>query len=108
MSKFLLITIFSLSVFLVGCAPSADNGSDTFTVEEISAHNSASSCWMIISNKVYDVTAFISRHPGGGDILLGCGKDATELFETQNGSGDGHSQGAESMLKQYYIGDLAM
>ena len=33
--------------------------------------------------QVYDVTEFVSRHPGGVDqIMLGAGRDATQLFES--------------------------
>ena len=33
--------------------------------------------------QVYDVSGFVSRHPGGVDqIMLGAGRDATQLFES--------------------------
>lgn len=33
--------------------------------------------------QVYDVSGFVSRHPGGVDqIMLGVGRDATQLFES--------------------------
>lgn len=33
--------------------------------------------------QVYDVSSFVSRHPGGADqILLGAGRDITQLFES--------------------------
>ena len=33
--------------------------------------------------QVYDVSEFIDRHPGGADqILLGAGRDITQLFES--------------------------
>ncbi|PAV19486.1 cytochrome b2 [Pyrrhoderma noxium] len=40
------------------------------TLAEVSKHNSRSSCWVIIRNKVYDVTDFLSEHPGGAKIIL--------------------------------------
>jgi L-lactate dehydrogenase (cytochrome) len=49
---------------------------------EVSKHNSAKSCWVIIHGKVYDVTEFLPEHPGGQRIILKyAGKDATEEFE---------------------------
>lgn len=36
------------------------------TKEEVKLHNRAADCWIIIDKKVYDVTAFIGRHPGEG------------------------------------------
>jgi cytochrome b involved in lipid metabolism len=57
---------------------------------------------MAISGNVYDVTSFIPNHPGGDQILMGCGKDATSLF-----TGQGHSGRAYNILPQYQIGVLA-
>lgn len=39
--------------------------SKTFTKEEVGKHNTAEDCWIIVHNKVYDVTKFLSEHPGG-------------------------------------------
>ena len=37
---------------------------------------------MVISDKVYDVTNFIPRHPGGPSrIINSCGEDATYAYE---------------------------
>ncbi|MBN1151167.1 cytochrome b5 domain-containing protein [candidate division WOR-3 bacterium] len=78
-----------------------------FTVEEVQSHSSEGDCWMVIDGKVYDVTEFVAAHPGGSAILEGCGKDATELFDTRPmGSGTPHSERAREMLKKYYLGEL--
>ena len=69
-------------------------------MDELALHNSADSCWLAIESKVYDVTDFVTRHPGGEAILNGCGKDATQMFEQ-------HPQSAKDSLPQFYIGDLA-
>ena len=53
-----------------------------YTKEEVSLHNTKEDCWIIINNGVYDVTEFLSIHPGGDSILASQGgKDATEFFE---------------------------
>ncbi|KAM5538176.1 hypothetical protein V8D89_008063 [Ganoderma adspersum] len=53
-----------------------------FSLDEVSKHNSSSSCWVIINNKVYDVTEFLPDHPGGTKIILKyAGKDATSAYE---------------------------
>ncbi len=36
------------------------------TKEEVKKHNSAADCWIIINDRVYDVTQFVPRHPGEG------------------------------------------
>lgn len=77
-----------------------------YSLEEVAPHNSESDCWMVISDKVYDVTKFVYRHPGGPAILQGCGKDATQMFESRPNDGTSHSGRARNMLAMYYIGDL--
>lgn len=38
--------------------------------EEVAKHNSRKSCWIIINDKIYDLTGYLDSHPGGSDILL--------------------------------------
>lgn len=79
----------------------------TFSLEEVAKHATPDDCWLILDRKVYEVTEFIPTHPGGKAILEGCGKDATQLFETRPmGSGVSHSSKARNISQQYYIGDL--
>jgi cytochrome b involved in lipid metabolism len=81
-----------------------------YTLSEIAEHKDKTSCWLAIDGKVYDVTSFVASgfHPGKDAILQGCGKDATELFNTRpTGSGTSHSERARKMLPKYLIGDLA-
>ena len=35
-----------------------------YTTAEVSQHNMQNDCWIIIHGKVYDVTEFLSNHPG--------------------------------------------
>lgn len=45
-------------------------------LSEILQHNTKDSIWLLIHNKVYDVTNF--KHPGGKQILLqNAGQDAS-------------------------------
>jgi cytochrome b involved in lipid metabolism len=37
-------------------------------------------CRTVINDRVYDITDFISQHPGGAIILSVAGKDATDFF----------------------------
>ncbi|KAG7450375.1 uncharacterized protein BT62DRAFT_984887, partial [Guyanagaster necrorhizus] len=53
-----------------------------FTLQQVAEHSTASSCWVIIKDRVYDVTDFLSEHPGGAQIILKyAGKDATLAYE---------------------------
>ncbi|KAI0702513.1 FMN-dependent dehydrogenase-domain-containing protein [Cytidiella melzeri] len=52
------------------------------SLEEVAKHNNATSCWVIIKDKVYDVTEFLPEHPGGTKVILKyAGKDATAAYE---------------------------
>lgn len=37
---------------------------------EVAKHNSKKSCWIVLDSKAYDVTNFLSEHPGGAPIIL--------------------------------------
>ena len=75
----------------------------SYTKAEVAAKNTASNCWTIVGNKVYDLTQWISRHPGGsGAIASLCGVDGTSGFKGKHGS----SGRPNSILDSYYIGDL--
>ncbi|KAF1987909.1 hypothetical protein K402DRAFT_329641 [Aulographum hederae CBS 113979] len=51
------------------------------TVDEIRKHASADSLWLVVDNKVWDMTEFAPEHPGGTSILLRyAGKDATKPY----------------------------
>ncbi|ODQ67526.1 acyl-CoA dehydrogenase NM domain-like protein [Nadsonia fulvescens var. elongata DSM 6958] len=59
----------------------SDSKPKTFTLEEVSTHNSSESLWIAIDGEVFDVTEFQSTHPGGKKILQKvAGKDATKFF----------------------------
>lgn len=39
-------------------------------VGHVAKHNTRQSCWVIIDGFVYDVTDFLSEHPGGDSVIL--------------------------------------
>ena len=46
--------------------------------EELKKHDKPTDRWLLIENKVYDITNWAKRHPGGGKILGHfSGEDAT-------------------------------
>ncbi|KAH9313704.1 hypothetical protein KI387_022331, partial [Taxus chinensis] len=47
---------------------------------EVAQHNKRTDCWIIIKDKVYDVTSYVEEHPGGDAILAHAGDDSTEGF----------------------------
>ncbi|XP_059630362.1 cytochrome b5-like [Cornus florida] len=73
-----------------------------FNSDEVSVHNNAKDCWVIINAKAYDVTNFLADHPGGDEVLLAAaGKDASEEFEDV-----GHGSAARLMLDEFYVGEI--
>lgn len=71
-----------------------------YTLADVAQHNQASDCWTVANAKVYNVTSFVNKHPGGEAILQGCGKDMTEFFNTK------HAKQSKELLPSFYIGDL--
>ncbi len=77
-----------------------------YNLAEVAEHAVKTDCWIVIGEKVYDVTD-IESHPGQDAIFEGCGIDATLLFETRPmGSGTSHSEQARNWMEDFYIGDL--
>ncbi|KAJ7540867.1 hypothetical protein O6H91_10G034400 [Diphasiastrum complanatum] len=75
--------------------------STTYTTSEVAKHNSMTDCWIIVKDKVYDVTPFVDEHPGGYTILNNAGGDSTVGFY-----GPQHASKVFDMIDEYYIGDL--
>lgn len=71
-----------------------------YTRCEVALHASEYDCWLWAHRTVYDVTAFLHRHPGGHKSLLGrAGLDASVDF-------DFHSAGARQLWAEYEVGAL--
>ena len=55
-----------------------------FTREEIEKHDEEDDCWIVVDNKVYDVTSVLAWHPGGKMAIMGhagkCHPETTEDF----------------------------
>jgi len=74
-----------------------------YTMAQVKANNTAKSCWTAIDGFVYDLTSWISAHPGGsGAILFLCGTDGSNAFKAQ------HEQQARPAvrLESYKLGPL--
>lgn len=91
-------------------APKTDTSAPTvsaLTAAAVAAHSTVNDCWLIIEDKVYDVTEYIPFHPGGtGAIRTWCGKEATQAFSTMGGKGKNHSTNAWKLLDKYLVGSL--
>jgi len=64
-------------------APSAGGAATGgYTKEEVAKHTTKGDCWVILHDRVLNVTNFLSQHPGGElAILTFAGKDASSEFD---------------------------
>lgn len=75
-----------------------------YTISEVAAHNSVSSCWVIFRGYVYDISQYAQIHPGGPKTLLDKGgRDMTADFNLAHGENDYR---VASMIGPYKIGRL--
>jgi cytochrome b involved in lipid metabolism len=82
--------------------PSASKAA-SLTMKDVSANNTAKSCWSAIDGNVYDLTRWINSHPGGASaITFLCGIDGSKAFAAQH-SGEGKPA---SRLASYLLGPL--
>uniref|UniRef100_A0A8C8Z281 Cytochrome b5 heme-binding domain-containing protein n=1 Tax=Prolemur simus TaxID=1328070 RepID=A0A8C8Z281_PROSS len=77
---------------------------NTYTWQEIQRHNQQADQWLVINRKVYDVTGWADRHPGGRRVLTHyAGEDATDVFRAVHLELDV----VQLYLKPLLIGELA-
>ena len=81
----------------------AETSEPAITAAAVAGHNTNNDCWAIVNGSIYDLTQWISAHPGGRvPIESMCGVDATAAFTSQHGG-----QGApEARLASFKIGIL--
>ncbi|CAH4014400.1 cytochrome b5-like [Pieris brassicae] len=74
------------------------------TLVEVSAHDTPQDCWVVIYDRVYDISTFLDEHPGGAEIMLEyAGRDASTAFRSS-----GHSKAANKALERFLVGELPM
>lgn len=106
MKKLILGALVILLVFGGYMFLNKKEATTPYTMDEIAKHSSREDCWMAVEGKVYDVTGYIASgmHKGKDAILMGCGKDATEIYNNRpNGSG-AHSKLAREVMSKFAIG----
>ena len=76
------------------------------TLQDLADHAQAGDCWLAIDGEVYDVSAYVERHPAEPEVLLAwCGREASEAYHTKLRGRD-HSERADAMLPNYRVGTL--
>lgn len=77
-----------------------------YTINEVSKHDTEDDFWCHYNGNVYNLTNYISNHPGGSVILRAAGKDLKTVWE-DNGVG-WHLKNSNIMgvLNKYKIGKI--
>lgn len=80
--------------------------STALTKANVAKHNTANDCWIIINKNAYNVTTYLTDHPGGSEeIIRTCGTDATAAYDAIKG-GRGHSAAAIQVLPSLLVGTV--
>jgi cytochrome b involved in lipid metabolism len=70
---------------------------------DVKKANTRAKCWSAIDGNVYDLTAWISSHPGGAAaITFLCGTDGSNAFKAQHEG----QRSPTNRLAQYLLGPL--
>lgn len=72
------------------------------SAQELAEHKSLDSAWLSLNGVVYDVTIYMNYHPGGIEMLDGCGKECSDLFNAHH-----PWVNAKYLLEKFRIGYLA-
>lgn len=76
----------------------------SYTLAQVATHKTATDCWTAVGGNVFNLSAFVNKHPGGVQAISQiCGVDGTATFTKMHGS-NANAQAALATLK---IGVLA-
>ena len=75
------------------------------SLSELTGHNKRADCWVGYKGKVYDITSFIPKHPGGAEKIIpycGAASEFESVFTKQHDT----KQVNKLMSEGTYMGDL--
>uniref|UniRef100_A0A3B3V2P2 acyl-CoA (8-3)-desaturase n=1 Tax=Poecilia latipinna TaxID=48699 RepID=A0A3B3V2P2_9TELE len=88
----------------MGVGGQQTEAADVFSWEEVQKHRSRNDRWLVISRKVYNISQWAKRHPGGSHVIGHyAGEDATEAFTAFHPD----QKFVQKFLKPLLIGELA-
>ena len=72
-----------------------------YSIEEVREHNNETDAWVIVDDKVLDVTSWIPKHPGGARLIAAfAGTDCSDEFAAF------HIPETYLLLKAYQVGEF--
>ena len=78
------------------------------SLEEVKKHTTKDNLWTYYNGYVYDITSFVSSHPGGNIILNAGGKNLEEAWNSFNVKWHNNNSRVLKTLEKYKIGVLTM
>ena len=79
-----------------------------YSIDEIEKHNTKESLWFHYEGHVYDITEFITKHPGGSVILKAGGKNLKTVWEKEGVEWHIKNKYVMNILDKYKIGTLKL
>jgi len=75
----------------------------SFTFADVAQHSKDDDAWIVVNGKVYDISKWSMKHPGGQKLILFYkGQDATDAFNAFHPD----KQTLQKYLPLFYLGDL--
>ncbi|KAG8563757.1 hypothetical protein GDO81_016194 [Engystomops pustulosus] len=86
------------------CSSGCVKSEPRYTWEEVQKHNTKTDKWLVVERKVYNITDWVKRHPGGIRVISHyAGEDATDAFVAFHPD----PNFVRKFLKPLYVGELA-
>lgn len=73
-----------------------------YTMEEVAAHNTIDSCWLVANGYVYDATRMLGSHPAGNRCIMdkaGGKKNCSQDY-------DFHRENGKSLWDSFRVGKV--
>ncbi|KAK5619517.1 Fatty acid desaturase 2 [Crenichthys baileyi] len=84
--------------------PGSGKAEGVYTWEEVQMHSSRNDQWLVVNRKVYNISQWAKRHPGGFRVISHyAGEDATEAFTAFHPD----LKFVQKFLKPLLVGELA-
>ena len=72
-----------------------------YTLDQVNEHKTEDDCWVAVSNRVYNITKWLNKHPGGKQLLLNLGgRDCSDEFRIF------HYKPNFTLLNTFVVGEL--
>lgn len=101
------VVIVAIAAFVLlrqkSATPIAGSTDTSYTMVQVATHKTPADCWAAVNGKVYNLTSFIQKHPGGDQAILSlCGIDGSAAFNAQHGG----QEKPEKVLEGFAVGTL--